>query len=136
MGENQPTHKNYSHVELNISWTTSKVHCLIGREIRRTRIERLVVICLCWRDRATNPAKYLCGFIEILSPGTRKIELYDRPYNIQPLANRYNNSRKGILNGIVVTLCSMIVYQLGGLTGLRQFSAWFYTQLSYRLSEK
>ena len=76
-----------------------KEHCLVGLKGPHTKLNRGLdcdVIVAEVRATSHKPDE-IYGLIERLSPGTRKIELFGRPHNVQPNWVTLGNQLDGIV---------------------------------------
>ncbi len=76
-----------------------KEHCLVGRKGEDAKLNRGLdcdVIVAEVRATSHKPDE-IYGIIERLSPGTRKIELFGRPHNVQPNWVTLGNQLDGIV---------------------------------------
>ena len=75
-----------------------KEHCLVGEKGSNNLNRGLDCDVIVAEVRATShKPDEIYGIIERLSPGTRKIELFGRPYNLQPNWVTLGNQLDGVM---------------------------------------
>jgi len=83
---NRPNRDSRNNITFNVFFFNFQEHCLVGLKGNPPNLNRGLdcdVIVAEVRATSHKPDE-IYGIIERLSPGTRKIELFGRPHNIQP----------------------------------------------------